>query len=171
MSKIVDKNYIAKCEKYYLRPGYIYVAKEPTVITTVLGSCVSVCMYDKKNKYGGMNHYLLPKRQEKDEPTSKFANISIIQLYKAFIELNSNPNDLTAQIIGGAFAEGSLDSKYIASKNVLVCKKILNSLDVKTISEDIGGILGRKVIYFTETNESIITKLQTIRSTDFIVEY
>ena len=165
MSKIVDKNYIDKCEKYYLNPGYIYISRESTVITTVLGSCVSVCMHDKKEKYGGMNHYLLPKKQIKDQATTRFGDISIVKLYKTFIEFGSDPYNMVAQIIGGAFMEGSLDSQNIANENVKICKEVLSKLGIRIISEDTGGILGRKVIYLSEYNEAIITKLQRIRST------
>ncbi|MBW4057105.1 MAG: chemoreceptor glutamine deamidase CheD, partial [Proteobacteria bacterium] len=38
-------------------PGQYYATAENNVITTVLGSCVSVCLYDVVNGVGGMNHY------------------------------------------------------------------------------------------------------------------
>ena len=30
------------------------------VLSTILGSCVAVCMYDPVQNVGGLNHYLLP---------------------------------------------------------------------------------------------------------------
>ena len=35
--------------------GQIHVAKEPTVIKTVVGSCIAVCLYDPAVRLGGMN--------------------------------------------------------------------------------------------------------------------
>ena len=40
--------------------GDYYASKEPAIIYTLLGSCVAVCLYDRKNRIGGMNHILLP---------------------------------------------------------------------------------------------------------------
>jgi chemotaxis protein CheD len=41
-------------------PGEFYVTPHDEVLTTVLGSCVSVCMRDPDTGVGGMNHFLLP---------------------------------------------------------------------------------------------------------------
>jgi len=46
---------------YFIKPGYIFVSAKPAIISAVLGSCVSVCIYDNKLKTGGMNHFKLPK--------------------------------------------------------------------------------------------------------------
>ncbi len=44
--------------------GELHVATEPTVISTILGSCVSVCLFDPVGKAGGMNHILLPGKAD-----------------------------------------------------------------------------------------------------------
>ena len=38
-------------------PGEYYATRDNTVIVTVLGSCVSVCLRDPITKIGGMNHF------------------------------------------------------------------------------------------------------------------
>ncbi len=45
----------------YLHPGEVYVTGEPTRITTILGSCVSVCLFDARAGVAGLNHFLLPR--------------------------------------------------------------------------------------------------------------
>ncbi|MBF0293291.1 MAG: chemotaxis protein CheD, partial [Nitrospinae bacterium] len=47
-------------KKIFVLPGEIAVTKQPSVIATLLGSCVAVCLYNTKGQYGGMNHYMLP---------------------------------------------------------------------------------------------------------------
>jgi chemotaxis protein CheD len=167
MSKMNDKLYISNCEKYHLNPGYIYISGTPTIISTVLGSCVAICMHDRVINYGGMNHYLLPKKGKNDQPTARYGDVSIMKLYKTFLEFGSNPVNLTAHIIGGAYLENSRDSKAIADENVEISRVFLNNLRIKIISEDTGGTMGRKLIYFTEFNEIFVAKLQKIRTTDF----
>ena len=40
----------------FIHVGEIYVGADPTEIVTVLGSCVAVCLFDRVNMIGGMNH-------------------------------------------------------------------------------------------------------------------
>ena len=44
----------------YLHPGQVFVSPDPTEVTTILGSCVAVCVFDPVLRLGGTNHYLLP---------------------------------------------------------------------------------------------------------------
>ncbi len=145
-----------------MSPGYIYIADEPTIITTVLGSCVSVALYDTEKKYGGMNHFLLPKPFNDNLPSTKYGNVAMHILYKTFIENNSNSKDLVASIIGGGYIENSKDSKYIADENIGTAKKNLNKLKISIIFEDVGGILGRKILYDTKLNDLEIIPIQKI---------
>ena len=45
---------------YYLSPGYIFISEEPSLISTVVGSCVAVSPWDCRKEYGAMAHYLYP---------------------------------------------------------------------------------------------------------------
>ena len=159
MSLITNKKYLAECYKYYLKPGYLFVNKERSIISTVLGSCISICLYDKLKKYGGMNHYIFPERQKNDPMSTKFGNVAIIQLLKCFIDLASQKKDLVAHIIGGAHLEDNLNSNEIAQHNIVIARKILKKQRIKIISEYTGGVAGRKVIFISEFNEINIYKV------------
>lgn len=41
-------------------PGEFFVSREPMVVYTVLGSCISACIRDPIAQVGGMNHFMLP---------------------------------------------------------------------------------------------------------------
>ena len=41
-------------------PGEYFVSREPMVVYTVLGSCISACVRDPIAGVGGMNHFMLP---------------------------------------------------------------------------------------------------------------
>jgi chemotaxis protein CheD len=41
-----------KLLRFYLKPGEIHIADRPGIVTTVLGSCVSVTMYSPRLKTG-----------------------------------------------------------------------------------------------------------------------
>ena len=76
----ITDQYIAGCKKFILEPGYVYITLKPTIITTILGSCVSVALYDRVLKFGGMNHYLMPSKQGDDGRSSKYGNYAIFAL-------------------------------------------------------------------------------------------
>ena len=61
------KSYFKK--QVSIKIGELYVTDEPTVIYTLLGSCVAVCIYDKKKQIGGMNHIFLPGNNKSDSST------------------------------------------------------------------------------------------------------
>ena len=45
----------------YVVQGTYYVSSHAeTSLSTVLGSCISVCLFDTVGAIGGMNHFLLP---------------------------------------------------------------------------------------------------------------
>jgi chemotaxis protein CheD len=159
LALITDKKYLANCYKYYLKPGYLFVNKERSIISTVLGSCVSICLYDKLKKYGGMNHYIFPIRKKNDPMSTKFGNIAIMQLLKCFMDHSSQKEDLVAHIIGGAHLEENSNSNEIAQHNIVIARKILKKQGIKIISEHTGGLSGRKVIFISEFNEVIIHKV------------
>ena len=47
--------------RHFLYPGQVFVTRDPITISTILGSCAAVCLWDRHKKAGGMNHYLLPE--------------------------------------------------------------------------------------------------------------
>ena len=44
----------------YLHAGHMVMSREPCRVTTVLGSCVAVGLWDPSSGVGGVNHFLLP---------------------------------------------------------------------------------------------------------------
>ncbi len=59
----MSKNY-EKLPVYYLRPGELHIADHPGIVTTVLGSCVSVTMFSRRREVGAICHGLMPERTE-----------------------------------------------------------------------------------------------------------
>jgi hypothetical protein len=52
-----------------IKIGELYATDEPTIIHTVLGSCVAVCIYDDEKMIGGMNHIFMPGDNKNDSST------------------------------------------------------------------------------------------------------
>ncbi|MFA6189514.1 MAG: chemotaxis protein CheD [Sulfuricurvum sp.] len=130
----------------FIHVGQIHVDTAPTAISTVLGSCVAVCLYDASLGIGGMNHYLLPFWNGNGLQSPKFGNISIPKLIEVMVAKGSTPKSMEAKIFGGASMNiGVNDSMMIGQKNIMVAREILKEYKIAIVAEDIGGQNGRKI--------------------------
>ena len=151
---------------YLLKPGYIYIPEESTAISAVLGSSVSVTLFDRKLKTGGMNHFLYPRMKEKGRTTSLYGNVAVVTLIDMMLANGSNRKHLHSQIFGGAFNSGYSDLD-IGADNIEQARRILKSKGITVVSEDVGGILGRKVIFNTHDAEIAVLKVNQLRRSDW----
>jgi chemotaxis protein CheD len=141
----------------FIHVGQIHVDHAPMAISTVLGSCVSVCLYDTRNGIGGMNHYLLPFWNGNGLQTPKFGNIAIPKLIESMMAKGSSAKTLEAKIFGGAaMNSGVCDAMMIGQKNILVAKEILKEYGISIVAEDVGGTRGRKIQFDLERGKILL---------------
>ena len=151
---------------YFLEPGYVFISKKPAVISGVLGSCVVVAVYDRRQKLGGMNHFRLPRIDDREKATAIFGNAATIALVRMMIEGGAKRRHMEAQILGGA-SRSDMSRMSIGRENVMTARKILLRERIKIVSEDVGGQMGRKIIFNTHTNEMAVIKVEKIRVGDW----
>ncbi len=163
-------NELTSYQQVFIEPGYIYLPTVPTNLYAVLGSCVSVCLWDKKLKIGGMNHFLYPKVETRDKATPQYGNVATLQVIQMMEKVGAKTNSLLAQIIGGATPPFPCKNKDIGENNVEIARKILRSKGIKIVSEDVGGTMGRKIVFNSYTGHLMILKVYQIRKDDWILE-
>lgn len=143
---------------HYLFPGTIFVHKDQHLVTTVLGSCVSVCLWHPKAQVGGINHYLLPLWNGEGLPTPKYGNIAIARLIEKVRRI-AGDGELIAKVFGGASmwarTEGAL---AVGERNVELAFNQLKEEKIKVISQDVWGEMGRKVIFDTKTGSVLLRR-------------
>ncbi|MGA1867401.1 MAG: chemotaxis protein CheD [bacterium] len=155
-------------KRIYLQPGGICLASEPARIFSVVGSGVVITLFDTKLYFGGMNYYTRPKRESLTHSTPWFACPSIIGMLNMFIEAGSELRDLEAHIYGGA--ENPENSEYVkglAERNIKTGIELLKKKNIRIMGMDIGGKKGRKIAFNPLTGESVVAKVNKIRSTDW----
>ncbi len=160
----MEEKGIQLCE-YLLKPGYIFLSRDPVIISSVLGSCVAVSLWDSRGLFGGMANYLYPETGGGEAPTAKFGNVALNHLARMFFQEGATKENIRAQIFGGASV--SAESQTVAEENIAVARQVLRKFDIKIVSEDIGGDMGRKLIYNTLTNEAIVYKANQLRKGDW----
>ncbi|MCU4175877.1 chemotaxis protein CheD [Carboxylicivirga sp. N1Y90] len=147
----MEKNYL----QHFLYPSSLHVNKDPYVIKTILGSCVAVCIWDKKLKFGGMNHYMLPNWNGNDLASPKYGNIAIDKIIERMFYLGSEKKNLVAKIFGGGeLLEASTgNSMLIGERNIRVARLMLEERDIPIVASSTGGKRGRKILFFNDTGE------------------
>jgi two-component system chemotaxis response regulator CheB len=141
-------------KRVFLLPGEIAVTRQPTVISTLLGSCVSVCVFNKAQGFGGMNHFLLPTGTGK-EMLGKFGDHATGKLVETMLKADRNVKNLTAKVYGGGSVAGHLDSGAdIGRQNIEMAVQVLQEKGIEIVHRDVGGDFGRK-IYFDNTSGDV----------------
>ncbi len=137
--------------KKYVLPGRLFVTAEPYVMTTILGSCVAVCLWDPTLPAGGINHFLLPHWAGPRQSSGRFGNLAMKRLIEKTLALGSRRRDLRAKIFGGAHVldQPQDDGRHLGSRNVEVARRVLAREGIPIVAEDVGGTGGRKVIFHT----------------------
>lgn len=146
---------------HFLYPGMVFAKSGDFCITTVLGSCVSVCLWDCVLRVGGMNHYLLPFWNGEGLQTPKFGNVSIPALVEKMLSLGSKKGNLCAKVFGGAnILESSSGLLKVGERNIQLADKALDDSRILVACRDVGGTQGRKLLFRTATGEVFVKKLR-----------
>lgn len=149
--------------KFYLLPGAIKCSKSPLEITTILGSCVSVCLWDSKLKIGGMNHFMMPLWNGDGLASPKYGNIAIEKLIFNMLYLGSKRDNIVAKVFGGAAVLVACDGLFhIGERNIQIQEELLRQERINVVAKSLGGTVGRKLIFETETG---LVKMKYINKT------
>ena len=164
MNQITESPDIHLERRHYLYPGTIFVHRQSHLVTTVLGSCVAVCLWNQTAQLGGINHYLLPLWNGEGLPTPKYGNVAITKLVEKVRAYSSPGDKLIAKVFGGASmwekAEGLL---AVGQRNIDFALETLESLRIPIVSSDLGGNQGRKVIFNSGDGTVLMRRQRAMR--------
>lgn len=121
------------------------------VKTLALGSCVAVIFLDPPTRLVGLVHVALPESAISPEKARElpgyFADTGIPILYKKFLELGyrESGRSLLVKLAGGSQIMDRNETFNIGKRNALAAKKILWSMKLGAVAEDLGGEISRSV--------------------------
>jgi chemotaxis protein CheD len=158
--------------QYYnciVSPGYLVVAEDPTFLCSVCGNGVVVLVWDKIRKTGGMIHCIYAGKKTGKKASNYHAETAVAQLIHSMTKIQSRPVNLESQLFGAGNLNGY--SARRAARVVAAVRKTLKKFKVKIVSEDLGGCIGRKIIFDTRSGEVIVIRTKRVRKTDWAPEY
>jgi chemotaxis protein CheD len=147
----------------YLHAGHMFVSGTPCRVSTILGSCVSVALFDPVAQVGGLNHFLLPQGPENTAPSARFGTIAVPWLIDALVAAGAQRRSLQAKLFGGACVlrafKGPNSGTHLGQKNVEVARQILIDEGIPVAAEDVEGDRGRKLIFQTHDGAAWVRSL------------
>ena len=145
-------------ERRYLQPGQLLVSVTPTSITTILGSCVAVCLWEPQRAVGGMNHFMLPMASGTAAASSpRFGPAAMEQLLLQLRDAGARVPLLRARVYGGACMFDMPTAAQLGRKNADVAIAFLQRRGIEIVEIDVGGSRGRKVIFNTDEGTACLT--------------
>jgi chemotaxis protein CheD len=135
----------------YLHPGALAASARPLAVSTILGSCVGVCLFDAARGVGGMNHFLLPDSAGNARPTARFGDIAMEQLLAEVLQAGARRAGLAARVYGGACVLAAFRGQgdHLGDRNVWAALRFLEDERIPVLERDTGGRDGRRLVFHT----------------------
>ncbi len=151
---------------YSVGMGEYKLGSSPVVmVSSGVGSCVTICLYDRTRKIGAMAHAMLPEmppdKTSKDKKM-RYVDQVVPELVKEMEKLGCDPQNIVAKIAGGANMFTTLGgfSKEIGERNAQKTKELLDKFKIEIVAESTGGTVGRGVEFNLANGVvSIVSKL------------
>ncbi|MCO6043910.1 hypothetical protein NG895_08325 [Aeoliella sp. ICT_H6.2] len=157
-------------QSHNILAGQTYVLRKPGEITTVLGSCVAVCLYDPECGIGGMNHFMLPSQSVDAGTSARYGIHAMELLITNIMKSGGERSRLVAKAFGGANLlqlNFGAELSGIGKQNVAFVRDFLKTEEIPLVSEKLGGVQPLR-IFFQPHNGRVIVK--TLRSTKEIAK-
>ena len=148
-----------------IMPGEFFVAGEDVVISTVLGSCVAACMWDRSSRVGGMNHFMLPggnggdTGNELTAASGRYGVFAMEQLINELIKRGARKANLEAKVFGGGAVLRNFSTLNVGERNAAFVLDFLKTEGIRVISQDLMDIHPRRVAFFPASGKAMCKKL------------
>ncbi len=157
-------------------PGEYYVTNESELVTTVLGSCISACIRDRVTGIGGMNHFMLPETSKAKLDAgiesvvgnaTRYGNYAMEHLINTILENGGKRKHLEVKVFGGGKIIPIMSD--VGMRNVEFVLEYIDTEALKLVTQDLGDIYPRKVIYFPNTGKVLMKKIKHLHNQTIVV--
>jgi len=144
-------------------PGEMFVSNEDIFIGTVLGSCISIALFDEKQGLGGLNHFMLPSGSLKsdDEDVGRYGDYAIELLINDMMKKGAKKESLIAKVFGGGavLKTGSESINKTGENNIQFALSFLETEKIPIVSRDVGGDHPRKIFFHPQTSKVYLKRI------------
>jgi chemotaxis protein CheD len=154
-----------------LMPGEYYVTPHKEGIYTTLGSCISACIRDRVTGIGGMNHFMLPASSSGDRDgwkstslsdATRYGNYAMEHLINDILKNGGSRKNLEVKLFGGGRIMQNMTD--VGARNIAFVRDYLATEKLTVVSEDMGDIYPRMVVYFPATGSARVKRLRSLHT-------
>ena len=146
-----------------VQPGQLYLARRPTVVQTILGSCVAVTFWSRRLQAGALCHGVLPQCPSGITAAEgpRYVDFSIRFLAGQFDALGAGRQEVEIKIFGGAdvLPVARTAVPTVGALNCRTALKVLEEEGLRVLASDLRGTRGRSLYFHTGTGEVFVQKL------------
>ena len=144
-------------------PGQWHAARGDVAITTVLGSCVSTCLWDPAERIGGMNHFMLPgdgpSAHSAWADSARFGVYAMEVLINDMLRLGADRRRMVAKVFGGAQLLAGFGKLDVGARNSEFVLEFLKVEGIRLLAKDLMDVFPRKVHFFVDTGKVQVKRL------------
>lgn len=150
-------------------PGEYFVSNEDLVIQTVLGSCIAACIWDNKQRMGGMNHFMLPDGDGSDS-SGRYGSYAMEILINEMIKMGARRETMQAKVFGGGAVMAGFTTMNVGERNTKFVFDYLATERIPVMSQDVLDIHPRKVCFFPISGKVLVKRLAHSHPESLVVE-
>lgn len=151
--------------------GCVVVAETPSVVRTVLGSCVAVIFHVPRLRLSALCHAQMPEkntdhrcsescpnpcyREQPDSNELKYVTCCIRYMLDDLLRRGVRKGEIITTLVGGANVLRNIDPKWsVAARNVAIAQSMLDREGLSVAYADTGGMEGRVIAHLSDVNNT-----------------
>lgn len=152
--------------EFYLQPGELRIVRTPSILKTVLGSCVGITFHEPRLGASALCHPIMPTRTPKPfvraDPVvaRRYVDYVIREVADTFDRLGAARREVEVKLFGGAdVLASSRKNATVGRMNAEIALRILEDEGFRVLASHLGGSRGIFIEFHTDTGEVFLRKL------------
>ena len=151
----------------YVQPGESRLVREPTMLRTLLGSCVGIAFRVPRLGVGALCHPMLPRHPARPAAPltrsagRRYVDFAIHDLVRQFDEMGARREEIEVKLFGGGDVLLMVNDAARPTVGMLNCEvamRVLKEEGLAVTASSLGGKRGVNIHFNTKTGEVVLQR-------------